>query len=148
VKLSHRILMYLLDGEPHKLGEFYDEIMNSIDPKMAVRKYAASAVTLDGKDLCNVIHEGKERTIDATLWIMAQENAKGREGDPAYITLERNGAGNQKAIVLQLTPSGLDKIRNVRPGSGVEGAIFKELRDLWHHGRVALSVTPVRTEAE
>jgi len=127
MKLSHCILMSLIDGKPRTWKELYPYLKRRVNPSTATRTYLLDTRRNDGVSdmpLERQIVVGTGRLIRGSIW---QLTSKG------YITKTQpsNGEVGRDTLVIQITPKGANFVRTSKQTAG---AIWKELRHAVEHG--------------
>lgn len=123
--IAIRLFMLLMDGEEHKIDEYYDWITQGVEPQMASRAYSRRFKT-QPKDLEIVITEGKRIAILCALHRGEREkyftvNWPEKEPPRSY---KSHGFYDPRKCFVQLTETGRQHILN---GHGVFGSMVSEM---------------------
>ncbi len=140
------IFAYLLDGETHKIGEFYEELARLINPAVAIRAQKSSMYrrkegtkegvkrgNSDDWPLYKLVAYGKERQIKAALYYMIRKD---------YILLDNDDPNIRKWTVL-LTDKGRAYITKGRSRLNQgSNRMWRAIRHLHERGLVQLIFKP------
>jgi len=123
-----QITMFLLDGEWHRVSEFYGYLLGQMDPALAVRCFLRHYV--NRQELTKMIEQGaKEKMIDH-IWGMVNAHVVEVEKD-----------GDITNWLVRIKPERLEYLR----GGGVgeknsKGKLFNAIYKAWEKGQIEISV--------
>ena len=142
IGIGNKLLLILMDGKEHRLGDFFDFLTEEIDPTLAVRTYQGDSFRKRRKQEKGIAPRASlERQINLGLWRKAQQTIsyyrkKGiieiTYSDPTY---ERGRTELNADAILQLTPEGYDFLRTSKH---VFGEMLNWIRKEFEEGNVRI----------
>ena len=143
-KIGLSVLASLLDGKPHRVGDWLTYWRSRIDPSKAVRKYMTNykrraTHRQDPKPLEQQVELGGNRIILTTF---SYYQRKG------WLVYRQTEAGNMDDIIVQLTPLALEQMRSDKSGNAVGNRFWLEMKRAWHKGFLNVAITPTCGQEE
>lgn len=131
MKMRHRIAMCLMDGNPHKLGDFLGYLTKSIDPKMAVRKYLYCYKREEDKSkpLDYQIKFGSKLIVKECIRTMLEDNIICQSQTESEVWKTED-------TEFEITEKGKEWLVTVNPGNNPLNSIFEEMAKLYKNGQL------------
>jgi hypothetical protein len=137
--MRHRVIMFLMDGKPHRFGDFLGYLIKNIDPKLAVRKFLqTNRASREGKQttypLEQQIRQGSKTIIRECIRALVEEEL--------IVVLPRDSENwKTEDDQFELTELGKVWLEIDNQGSHPISVIFNELRRLYKNKQLDLSFT-------
>jgi hypothetical protein len=139
VRLSNRILVSILDGKPHRLGDFLGYVMRGVDPKSAVRNYIHTSRRHrnglppdESVPLSKQMAVGIRRGVNESLWQLQKAGV---------ISIHRPDGSPLEEAIIQLTQDGAFKLRDPKGRGNFAGSVWKEVRRLYEKDQAVVSIS-------